>query len=198
MIALSFDDGPSEHTPRLLDLLEKHNARATFFTVGSRLDAYRDTATRAVSMECEVAGHSWVHKRLSELTEDEPIKYLSDPRTAIRELSGFETVIYRPPYGSFNDTVQDVSRRLGLAIINWSIDPRDWEVLDADSVYNTVIDNAEDKAIVLSHDLYGTTVEAYSRIIPELIARGYRLVTVSELLSHTPDFPEAGKVYCNG
>jgi peptidoglycan/xylan/chitin deacetylase (PgdA/CDA1 family) len=198
MVALTFDDGPSKHTARILDLLERYNARATFCTVGNLLGSRRDTVARAAALGCEVIGHSWDHKNLTKLTDAEIKKQLLDTSAAIEAITGVKTRLYRPPYGAVSDKVRNVSRELGFAIINWSVDPLDWKTRDADAVYNAIMRDVADRAIVLSHDSYATTAAAMERVIPELISQGYQLVTVSELLSDAHDSLTPGQVYRNG
>jgi peptidoglycan/xylan/chitin deacetylase (PgdA/CDA1 family) len=198
MIALTFDDGPSKFTPQILDLLERHNARATFFTVGNLLHSRRDIVTRAVSLGCEVSGHSWDHQDLTTLSADEVKKQILDTAAAIHTITGVKTAMFRPPYGSVDEQLRNVSAEIGFAIVNWSIDTLDWHIRDADAVYNVIMREVGDRAIILCHDLYASTVEAMERVIPELLSQGYQLVTVSELLSYAHDSLEAGRLYKNG
>jgi len=198
MVALTFDDGPSTYTSYILDILEKHNVRATFFTIGNRLEPNMDIALRAVSLGNEIIGHSWDHSDMTRLTDAQIKQQILNTNFAVEAITGVETRIFRPPFGAVNDRVQRVSRELGFAIINWSIDPMDWRNRNADIVYEAIMNNARNNAIILSHDLYDTTVEAMERVIPALIAQGYQLVTVSELLAFSYDVLEAGVVYRHG
>jgi len=107
-------------------------------------------------------------------------------------------MMYRPPYGATSGTLKNVSADLGYALINWSVDPMDWDTRNADKVYNAIMADTGNCAIVLSHDLYGSTADAMERVIPELISKGYQLVTVSELMYYSGKTLEAGVVYYNG
>ena len=198
MIALTFDDGPSKYTSKVLDTLEKYGCHATFCTVGNLVNARADTVKRASDLGCEVIGHSWDHRDLTKLSEEEIKKELEDTRAAIEAATGVSPRLYRPPYGAVNDTLRSVSAELGDAMICWSVDSEDWNTKDADAVYSSVMSHVSDRAIVLSHDLYGTTADAYERIIPELLSQGYQLVTVSELMYYCDKTLEAGKVYYYG
>ena len=198
VIALSFDDGPSEYTSRVLDTLERHGARATFFTVGRFLEDWRETVIRAAGLGCEIAGHSWDHKDLTSLPEERIKQQILDTSAAIEEITGVGTRIFRPPYGAVNSRVKKVSGEIDNAMIYWSVDPRDWQVRDADAVCRAVMESVQDRDIVILHDTYGTTADAAERLIPELISQGYQLVTVSELLSYAHESLEAGKIYKNG
>ena len=103
----------------------------------------------------------------------------------------------RPPYGSCNDQVKANAGELGIALINWSVDTLDWKYKNADTVYQAVMDGAKDGAIILCHDLHKTTVDAMEQAIPALIAEGYQLVTVTELLTSDGGTINAGKLYYN-
>ena len=198
MIALTFDDGPSKYTSQILDTLEKYNARATFCVVGNLVNARKDTVKRAFDMGSEIIGHSWDHKDLSKLGAADIKLQLNNTSAAIEAVTGVWPQLYRPPYGAVSNTLKSTSAELGYAIIYWSVDPLDWSSRNAEKVYNEIMNNASNKAIVLSHDLYGSTADAMERIIPELIEKGYQLVTVSELMYYSGKTLEAGVVYYSG
>ena len=198
MVALTFDDGPSRYTSQILDTLEKYGVRATFCVIGNLVDARKDTVKRAFDSGCEIIGHSWDHRDLTKLSEDEIKRELNDTSSAIEMITGVDTRLYRPPYGAVNNTLKNVSAGQGYAIIYWSVDPMDWNTRNADEVYSAIMADVRDRAIVLSHDLYGSTADAMERVIPELLSRGYQLVTVSELLYYSGKTLEAGVVYYSG
>lgn len=186
-IALTFDDGPSGYTPRILDILERHNARASFFVVGNIVEAGADTIKRAVAMGSEVISHSWSHCKepyLSQLAPDEIRKELLDTHAAIKGVTGFSSAMFRPPYGEVSDTLKDVAEELGLSIIMWSVDSWDWKSQNADSVYGEIFSNvSKENSVILCHDVHETTADAMERVIPDLLEE-YELVTVSELMGH--------------
>jgi peptidoglycan/xylan/chitin deacetylase (PgdA/CDA1 family) len=198
IIALTFDDGPSPYTELILDTLEKHGAQATFFVVGNLTGTGKRTIKRAFDMGCEVLGHSWTHRNLTELTPHEIKLELTDTSAAIEAVTGVYPKIYRPPYGAVNDTLKRVSGELGYSIINWSVDTLDWEHKNADITCDKITENLHDRAIILCHDVYAATAEATERVIPGLLGCGYRFVTVSELLRCSGITLEAGVVYDNG
>jgi peptidoglycan/xylan/chitin deacetylase (PgdA/CDA1 family) len=198
MVALTFDDGPSKFTSQILDILEKYGARATFCVVGNIADAKRDTIKRASDLGCEIIGHSWDHRDLSKLSAGEIKAELNDTAALIESITGTFPKMYRPPYGATSTTLKNVSAELGYALIHWSVDPLDWSSRNANMVYNAIMTNVGNRAIVLSHDLYGSTADAMERVIPELISKGYQLVTVSELMYYSDITLEAGKVYYSG
>lgn len=195
MVALTFDDGPSAHTARLLDIFASHGGKGTFFVVGNMIDGKADTVRRTAQEGHEVAGHSWNHRQLTKLSTEELKDQIMNTRAKIYEVTGVDTTLVRPPYGSYNDQVQSVAGQLGVALVNWSVDTLDWKHKNADKIYNVIMEQAKDGAIILCHDLHKTTVDAMERVIPDLIAKGYQLVTVSELLSSQGKAVSAGSMY---
>lgn len=181
MIALTFDDGPSSSaTTRILNVLEKHNARATFFVVGSRVDSYKSQIKRAYDLKCEIGNHTYNHKTLTNLSADGVKSELSATDKKVKAITGVSPVIMRPPGGSYKtDTVRN---NAPYPIIMWSVDTRDWESRNATSVVNHIKSHAYDGAIILMHDLYDSTATATETIVPWLISQGYQLVTVSEMM----------------
>lgn len=198
MVALTFDDGPSAHTDRLLDIFAKHSGRGTFFVVGNIIDNRKETVKRIVSDGHEIAGHSWNHRQLTNLSDQDIKDQIMSTRAKIYELTGYDAKLMRPPYGAFNDSVKAVAKSVDVSLINWSVDTLDWKYRDANTVYYTIMEKAYDGAIILCHDLHKTTVDAMEKVIPALIEKGYQLVTVSELLEAKGKTVEAGKVYFNG
>ena len=185
MLALTFDDGPSAHTQRLLDIFAANGGKGTFYVVGNMLDGRADTLRRMASDGHEIGGHSWSHRQLTKLSEEELTDQLMNTRAKIYDITGVDARTMRPPYGSCNADVKAKAGELGIALINWSVDTLDWKYKDANIVYKAVMDGAKDGAIILCHDLHKTTVDAMERAIPDLIAQGYQLVTVTELLGGT-------------
>ena len=181
MLALTFDDGPSEKTPRLLDILKANNARATFFVVGGAIGGRTETLQRMHEEGHEIGGHSWNHANLTELDFDGVYQQLSWTKEKIDTAIGASSRLMRPPYGSCNKTVSSAAASLGLSVTFWNIDTLDWMYLDADKVYAVIMDEVRNGSIILCHDLYGSTVDAMERVIPVLLKQGYQLVTVSEL-----------------
>jgi peptidoglycan/xylan/chitin deacetylase (PgdA/CDA1 family) len=193
-IALTFDDGPGEYTDWILNILSENNARATFCVQGGRIAGYAQTAQKAIAQGCEIIGHSWNHKKISRLSSAEIIKDLRDTDDAIYSVTGIRPRMYRPPYGTVNDKLKNVSRDLGLAVLIWSVDPEDWKTRDADAVYNAIMRDVKGGSIIICHDIYQSTAQAMERVIPVLVSCGFELVTVSELLGEA----EPGRVYTKG
>jgi len=198
MVALTFDDGPSIYTARILDLLERYNARATFCVVGNLVGARVEVLERAIGIGCEVVGHSWDHADMSKLGAAGVKAQIEDSAALIESVTGVWPRLYRPPYGAVSETMKRVSAEQGYAILYWSVDPMDWLYRDAGTTYGRIMGAVYDRSIVLSHDLYLSTADAMERVVPELLARGYQLVTVSELMYYSGVTLEAGKVYYDG
>ena len=195
MLALTFDDGPSSHTERLLDVFAAHGGKGTFFVVGNMLDRRAETLQRMAADGHEIGGHSWDHRQLTKLSAAEMTDQLMSTRAKIYSITGLDATMVRPPYGSCNDQLKTKAKELDIALINWSVDTLDWKYKDADTVYQAVMDGAKDGAIILCHDLHKTTVDAMERAIPDLIAAGYQLVTVTELLTSEGGSITPGRLY---
>ena len=177
-VALTFDDGPSGQTPRILDALEQNGGLATFFLVGDRVEKYAETAQREYQMGCLVGTHLYSHTKLTKLSAEEIKGELKQCNTAHESVLGAAPVVARPPYGSANATVKET---LNMPLINWSLNSNDWETRDADRIYNDVMNNVQDGDIVLFHDLKDFSASAIERIAPALADMGYQMVTVQEL-----------------
>lgn len=178
MVALTYDDGPSIYTPRILKTLKDNNSVATFFVVGSRVSTYSGTIQKAVDQDCEIGNHTYDHKMLTRIGEQETKKQIAQTNQAVKKITGTNPVVMRPPGGAVNESVRSWS---GMPLILWSIDTLDWRTRNAASTKQAVLDHVKDGDIVLMHDLYEATADASQTIIPTLVERGYQLVTVSEL-----------------
>lgn len=177
-VALTFDDGPGSFTGRLLDCLEKYNAKATFFMVGTEIASFPEEAKRMAELGCELGNHSYDHTNLTTVSSDQIRSELSQVDSLLTDLTGQAATVVRPPYGAVNDNVR---ASVNAPIILWSIDTLDWETLDAQKTVDTVMENVQDGSIILMHDIFSTSVDAAEILIPKLIEEGYELVTVHEL-----------------
>ena len=178
MVALTYDDGPSVYTDSILDTFEEYGQRCTFFIVGDRISWNEDQAIREAALGCEQGNHTYSHNRLTDLSAEEMQEKIKGTDDELIRISGKPSTCLRPPEGKWNETLKSVC---GCPIILWSIDSRDWESKNADSICNRVIGKVQDGDIVLMHDLYKSTAEATKRIVPALIEDGFQLVTVEEL-----------------
>lgn len=184
-IAMTFDDGPhKEYTPKLLDELKKRNIKATFFLVGQCAAEYPDIVKRIVDEGHEVANHSWSHLALTKLGADGVRKQMDSTNEAIRKASGVTPTIMRPPYGATSNTLNKrFAEDFGMKVILWSVDPLDWKYRNSSKVYNAIVQNAHPGAIILAHDIHATTVAAMPETFDTLLSKGYKFVTVSELIA---------------
>jgi peptidoglycan/xylan/chitin deacetylase (PgdA/CDA1 family) len=196
-IALTFDDGPGKYTERLLNILKENGGKATFFIVGNRASYQKDTLKRMSDEGHEVGNHSYNHPSLTEIDYQEAIDQITITKDIIESTTGKENKLVRAPYGALNSDVKEIAHELNVSLIHWSLDSYDWMTRDAQSVYDELISRVKDGDIILLHDIHESTVDAMEMVIPELINNGYKLVTVSELLTETRDSLTPGIVYSN-
>ncbi len=188
LVALTFDDGPSNlNTNRILDVLEEYDARATFFVIGKRIENHEEVISRAISMGCEIGNHTWGHSDFTKYPKRILISSLEQVEEAMQANFGYTMTLFRPPYASINDDVEDAAIDKGYVMVLWSGSSHDWSIQDADKIYRNTFNCVQDGAIVLFHDIYPVTAEAIERIVPDLIEQGYQLVTVSELIAMDED-----------
>ncbi|GGF78223.1 hypothetical protein GCM10007301_42760 [Azorhizobium oxalatiphilum] len=184
-IAITFDDGPNpETTPKLLKMLEARGIKATFFMLGSNAVANPDVVRAVAAAGHEIGNHSWNHPQLPKLTEAAVDKQIEDTNAAIQNVIGKKPIYLRPPYGAMTPALQrHVEQKYGMSLIYWSVDPLDWKIRDAESIYNQITTHVRPGSIILAHDIHATTVSAMPRVLDALIAKGYKFVTVSELIA---------------
>lgn len=196
IIALSFDDGPAKHTPDLLDLLATHGARATFFLIGEHIDGREEIVRRTVAAGHELGNHLWSHPVAQELSDDDLSDEVLRTNTAIEAVSGAAPTLLRTPF--FNDAERAIrlARELGLDRATHGIVGYDWKEREPERVASVLLRWIKPGEIVVLHDGVGrgsrghddrsVTVRAVELLLPELAARGYEIVTVSELLAAPP------------
>ena len=195
MVALTYDDGPNpKATNAILDVLEKYDARATFFDLGSLVEKYPDVVKREEALGCEVGSHSYDHKNFNKLTNAEIAADVQKTAAAFRKVLGRDPAIFRPPYGNCKDSVK---KQLPMSIYLWSIDTLDWKSRDAKAIVDVVKSAGNlDGKVILMHGIYGSTAEATATLVPYLQKQGYELVTVSELVeAKHGETPQKGKIY---
>jgi len=197
VVALTFDDGPSDVTSHILDLLQQHGGRVSFFVMGKRVEEHRSKILRAWGMWCDILCHSWEHDDHTEISIRAASKQIINTCDAIASVTGDFLPLYRPPFGKTNKRISKLTAKLGLSMVNWSLDPKDWEILDANAVSSFILDNVVDGDIILCHDIYKSTGDAMSIVIPSLISRGFQLITVSELLYRRYGTLDFGVLYNN-
>lgn len=190
LIAITFDDGPDpKYTPLILDLLDQYNAKSTFFAVGSRATQFPELAQRIANEGHELSNHTFSHLYLrGNVATDQYLNDIMKTQNIIAELTGTYPRLFRPPGGYYNEKIVHIAKQAGIQIILWSWhqDTKDWKRPGPQVIASNVLKNIKNGDIVLMHDhvRLSQTVDALKLILPELEERGYKLVTVSELLSH--------------
>lgn len=184
-IAMTFDDGPSaEFTATLLDQLAQRKIKATFFLVGQNVAEYPALVRRMVAEGHEVANHSWSHPAFAKMSDEAVTSQLQKTQDAIFQACGVKPTLMRPPYGSITKRQKPwIHDTFGLQVILWSVDPLDWKKPGENVLRSRIVNGAENGAIILAHDIHGGTVRAMPETFDELAAKGFRFVTVSELLA---------------
>jgi peptidoglycan-N-acetylglucosamine deacetylase len=184
-IAMTFDDGPSSaNTPRLLEILKQRNIKATFFLIGENIASNPDIVRQILADGHEIGNHSWTHPQLSKLSDDRVTTEISKTQDAIKEASGFTPTLLRPPYGAITARQREwIENQFGLSIILWSVDPFDWKRPGASVITQRILSQVRPGAIILSHDIHKQTVDAMPATLDSLIAKGYKFVTVTQLIA---------------
>jgi peptidoglycan/xylan/chitin deacetylase (PgdA/CDA1 family) len=193
MIALTFDDGPSIFTRELLDILDEHGGRVTFCVLGNLVEIGAATIIRAFESGHEILGHSWDHSDLSRLSVENIMTQIQRTSAIIDAVTGEPPPpLFRVPFGAYNRRIAEAATELGYGVLNWGIDPRDWQFRDEDHIFDYIMEHARDGAIVVLHDVHQTTVDAMARVIPALIEQGFQLVTASEIIFYVYGSLEPG------
>ncbi len=180
-IALTFDDGPSEWTPQLLQTLAANDARATFFVSGSAVAGGEHTVRTAALVGHQIGSHSFHHVRMTQLPQGEDALEIAAADDLIAPFIG-GSKSFRPPYGDYDNGVRRAAAARGYSIVMWNLDPLDYRETDPAVVVSRVLASARRGSVILSHDTLPHTVTAYATIIPALKQAGYELVTVDQLL----------------
>ena len=179
VVALTFDDGPSEYTPAFLDVLREKHVDGTFFEIGQEMPGREDTMRRILGEGSEIGNHTMHHAELPGYSE------IADDSALVESSTHFRPCLFRPPGGAVDSAVIANAAALGMRTITWDVDPADWTNPGSGAVYSRVVEAAQPGSIVLMHDGGGDrggTLAALPAIIDTLRARGYGFATVSELL----------------
>ena len=189
-VAIGFDDGPAPDTPQFVTMLERSHAQATFFMIGDQVSAsYRATLLRELRNGDVLGDHTFTHPDL--VASDEVRAQLQKTIAAIRSLTGYTPCIFRPPYGAYDQSVIQTARSLGLATVLWDVDPSDYTLPGTSTIVARVLEQVRPGSIIISHDgggPRGQTLAAYPTIISALRERGYRIVTIPQLLGFRPTY----------
>ncbi len=182
-VALSFDAAwGNEDTQELIDILNKYNIHATFFVVGRWVDKYPESVKALSDAGNEVMSHSDDHAHFAQLSAAEIKSNISASNEKIKNITGTEPTLFRCPYGEYNDTVISTVNSMGMSAIQWDVDSLDWKGISASDISDRVLKNVKSGSIVLFHNAAENTPEALPGIIEGLIADGYKIVPVSQIL----------------
>src|SRR4029077_738296 len=190
-IAMSFDDGPSEKlTPKLLDLLAAHHIKATFFVPGENVAQNPEIVARAAREGHEIANHSWSHPNFGKMSDEGIRRELRRTDDLIRRTIGTRPPLLRPPSGSISARQKKwINQEFGYKIALWDVDPFDWKRPGPAVVCNRIVKNTRAGSIVLAHDIHPGTIEAMPCVLNQLEAKGFKFVTVSELIAKATPLP---------
>jgi peptidoglycan/xylan/chitin deacetylase (PgdA/CDA1 family) len=182
-VALTFDDGPTPYTDRLLGILTANKAKATFFEIGNKVAANPAGAKRVVDAGMEIGNHTWEHPNMTTLPPSDVPDQLTRANNAITAATGVTPKLWRPPGGLTNEAVNEQAAKAGLAGILWDVIPYDW-INDSNTAASRylLLTLIKPGSVVLLHDTYSSTVDIVEQFIPVLKANNYHLVTVSQLL----------------
>lgn len=182
-IAISFDAAyGDEYTLDILDTLDKYKIKSTFFLVKFWIDKYPHQVKEIYNRGHEIGNHSATHPNMSTLSREQIIEEINSTGQAIFELTQEEPILFRPPFGDYNDLLIQTCRELGYYPIQWDIDSLDWKELGVQSVVDTVTRNVESGSIVLFHNNAKYIKEYLPIVIERLLEKGYEIVPVSELI----------------
>lgn len=194
LLAFTFDDGPSDGpTNKLLDNLDKYNARVTFFVLGSRVNTYQKTLVRAYEMGNLIGSHTYSHINLFKLGDYDIMKEINSTNDAIENILGIRPDKLRAPYGNTNEHIRNLSNMYSIL---WDIDTEDWRYKDAQKIKENILSHAHDGAIILLHDIYSTSVEGALLAMEEL-QNEYAFVTIDEMIELKGITLDKSKSYFN-
>jgi peptidoglycan/xylan/chitin deacetylase (PgdA/CDA1 family) len=190
-IAMTFDDGPhATNTAKLLDMAAKRHIKLTFFVLGECIEQNPTVLQREVAEGHEIGNHSWSHPNLAKLSDQAVRSQLQRTEDIIVKTAGVKPKLMRPPYGELTKRQRSlVNHDFGYKVILWDVDPLDWKRPGPSVVASRIIAGARSGSIILSHDIHPPTIEAMPQVLDALLAKGFKFVTVSELLSLAQTLP---------
>lgn len=182
-ISISFDAAwDNSDTEQIKEILGERNVRTTFFVVGGWVDNYPESVKSLSDAGHEIMNHSLTHPHMTQISIEKMKNELNECADKIEKITNKRPNLFRPPYGDYNDTVIKTARECGYYSIQWNIDSLDWKDLSADEIYKRVVPNVKPGSIVLFHNAAKHTPEALPKILDDLIAEGYEIVPISELI----------------
>jgi len=184
-IAMTFDDGPhATNTPKLLEMAAERHIKLTFFVLGECVEQNPDVLRREVAEGHEIGNHSWSHPNLAKLSDADVRSQLQRTEDIIEKTAGIKAKLMRPPYGELTKRQRIlVNHEFGYKVILWDVDPLDWKRPGPNVVAQRIIAGAQPGSIILSHDIHPPTIAAMPQVFDALLAKGFKFVTVSELIS---------------
>jgi peptidoglycan-N-acetylglucosamine deacetylase len=184
-IAMTFDDGPhATNTPKLLEMAAKRHIKLTFFVLGECVEQNPDALRREVAEGHEIGNHSWSHPNLAKLSDEGLRSQLRRTEDIVVKTAGIKPKLMRPPYGELTKRQRIlVNHEFGYKVILWDVDPLDWKRPGPNVVAQRIIAGARPGSIILSHDIHPPTIAAMPQVFDALLAKGFKFVTVSELLA---------------
>ena len=186
-IALTFDDGPHPiYTDKILDVLERYDIKATFFAIGINAENYPAPLLRAHKEGHEIGNHTYNHKNLRNMKYEDMHREVTSATEKIYDLIDYGVNLIRPPQGAMSAQFLSLAEELGYRIVLWDVDTRDWAGESAEKMAQNILENTDNGDIILLHDYHlhaENTIRTLETVIPLLLERGFRFVTVSELLS---------------
>ncbi len=201
-IALTFDGAwGNEDTATLLDILERQEVTATFFFTGGWISKYPEDVKTILSKGHEVGNHSENHKQMSKLSKEQCKEEIQIVHNKVKELTGLDMTVFRPPFGDYNDTVIQAANELGYHVIQWDVDSLDWKDYGCDSIIHTVTNHKHlgNGSIILMHNGAKYTKDALEEMIIKLKEHGYEFVKVSELIyTENYQMDHEGRQYVDG
>ncbi|MCX6966390.1 MAG: polysaccharide deacetylase family protein [Verrucomicrobia bacterium] len=184
-IALTFDDGPAKTTtPRLLDMLARRGIKVTFFVLGENAQENPEILKREVAEGHEIGNHSWSHPNLAKMSDEAVRSQLQRTQDTVFQIAGIKPRLMRPPYGSFTDRQRKwANEQFGFSIALWEVDPNDWKKPGASTIAHRILSETHPGYIILAHDIHAQTIDAMAETLDGLLAKGFKFVTVSELIA---------------
>ena len=184
-VALSFDAAwGNEDTQKILEILAKHNVHATFFMTGGWVDSYPEDVKAILAGGHDLGNHSENHKNMSQISNDDKEQELMKVHEKVKNLTGYEMFLFRPPYGDYDNDVIKTATKCGYYPIQWDVDSLDWKDYGVDSIVSTVCSNKHlgNGSIILCHNGAKFTADALDTLITNLKGQGYEIVPISELI----------------
>jgi len=189
-VALSFDAAwGNDDTAKILEILAKHEIKVTFFMTGGWVEKYPEDVKAIAAAGHDLANHSENHKHMSQLSKEQCAEEIMKVHEKVKELTGMEMNLFRPPYGDYNNTLIEATREIGYHCIQWDVDSLDWKDYGADSIVNTVVNHKHlgNGSIILCHNGAKFTKDALEAMITGLQDKGYTIVPISQII-YTGDY----------